>query len=71
MVDKRKKLHKHLMDTLRSAYPATLQGAVPYASDVERMGVQRQPLPVFSPNSVAAAAYRELWAELQQELIRE
>ena len=71
MVDKRKKLHQHLMDTLRQAYPATLQGAVPYASDVERMGVQRMPLPVFSPNSVAAAAYRELWDELQQRLTDE
>lgn len=71
MVDKRKSLHKHLMDTLREAYPATLHGAVPYASDVERMGVQRMPLPVFSPNSVAAAAYRELWAELQQQLLRD
>jgi len=69
MVDRRKNLHKHLMGTLRNNYPNILGGEVPYASDVERMGVQRMPLLVFAPKSAAAAAYRELWQELQQRLL--
>jgi len=68
MVDRRKNLHKQLINSLRDAYPNILGGEVPYASDVERMGVQRMPLPVFAPNSPAADAYRELWAELQLRL---
>lgn len=68
MVDRRKNLHKLLMQTLRKAYPKTLGGEVPYASDVERMGVQRMPLPVFAPNSPAGQAYRELWRELLDKL---
>ena len=68
MFDRRKNLHKGLMKTLRTAYPDTLRGEVPYASDVERMGVQRMPLPVFAPNSAAGQAYRDLWDELRSQL---
>lgn len=68
MVDRRKSLHKGLMHTLRGSYPETLHAEVPYASDVERMGVHRMPLPVFAPNGPAGHAYRELWAELHAQL---
>jgi cellulose biosynthesis protein BcsQ len=68
MVDRRKNLHKDLIQSLRASYPNTLGGEVPYASDVERMGIQRMPLPVFAPNSAAAGAYRELWSELRLKL---
>ena len=69
MVDRRKNLHKALMDSLRKAYPQTLEASVPYASDVERMGVMRAPLPVFAPSSKACEAYRQLWQELQRALV--
>jgi chromosome partitioning protein len=34
---------------------------IPYASAVERMGVERQPLTAFAPRTAVAGAYRALW----------
>lgn len=42
-----------------------LKNWTPYASDVENMGVNRQPLGGFAPRSVAALAYKAVWNELK------
>lgn len=68
MVDKRKKLHTELMTNLPETYPELLSTSIPYASDVERMGVHRMPLPAYAPTSAAAKAYRALWDEAKQGL---
>lgn len=64
MVDKRKKVHLDIMAHLSDTYPDTLNTAIPYASDVERMGVERNPLGVYSHKSVALKAYNALWQEI-------
>lgn len=68
MADRRKKLHKDIMATLRSEYPMILDAFVPYSSDAERMSVRRAPLPSYSPSSAAGRAYAELWAEIDRRL---
>jgi len=68
MTDRRKTLHRDLLEELPGQWPNFLQTAIPYASDVEKMGLKRQPLPLFAGRSPAAAAYRELWRELAGHL---
>lgn len=65
MVDMRKKMHRELMEETKAKREETTGAAIPYASVVERMGVERAPLETFSGRSAAAAAYRELWREVR------
>jgi len=68
MVDRRKRLHQELIDHL-SAHPVgQFETLIPYAADVERMGIHRQPLPAYAPASAAARAYQALWDELKHRL---
>jgi chromosome partitioning protein len=69
MVDRRKRLHLELMEQLRVQYPRILATPIPYASEVERMGVHRTPLPAYAPSNAATRAYRALWDEVKRELM--
>ena len=71
MVDRRKKLHREIMTTLSERFDGILQSAIPYLSQIERMGLYRKPTPAFAPNSKAARAYQALWAEIQQTLLQQ
>lgn len=68
MVDARKRLHREVMDAMREEHDAVLRTAIPAAADVERMGEHRTVLDAFAPRGRAAAAYRELWAEIRERL---
>ena len=68
MVDRRKSMHQELVSTLPSEFPEFLQQAIPYLSDVERMGLKRAPIGHFASNSKAHQAYRALWGEVEQYL---
>lgn len=63
MVDRRKKLHRELAAAAADEFPGMLQTTIPYTSQIERMGIQRAPVEVFAPRSLAARSYRDLWAE--------
>lgn len=45
-----------------------LRTYIPYLSLVEQMGVYREPVVAFAPNSQAARAYQALWAEVSPGL---
>lgn len=68
MVDRRKRLHRDLVDQLPSLYPDIVAAAIPAAADVERMGGRREPLAVFAPRSAAARAYSTLWEQTRDRL---
>lgn len=68
MVDARKRLHRELMAELRAARTDLLDTEIPSASDVERMGLHRAPVPAVAPRSRSAAAYRALWDEVRARL---
>jgi chromosome partitioning protein len=68
MVDRRKKLHRQVMEAPPEQRVAFMQAFIPHLSAVERMGIERAPVGDFSPNSAAAAAYRELWAETARRM---
>ncbi|MCC5952273.1 MAG: ParA family protein [Acidimicrobiia bacterium] len=64
MVDGRKRLHRDVMEALRASRTDLLTTTVPATADVERMGLHRTPVTAQAPRSRAAAAYRDLWAEV-------
>ena len=64
MVDRRKNMHKELMDSLAKTHPEILKTPIPYASDIERMGLERMPLGGFSTKSRSLQAYQTLWQEI-------
>mgnify|MGYP006277321089 CR=1 FL=1 len=68
MVDKRKKLHKDIIKQCEQSESTILSTVIPYASDIERMGIERKPLPCFVHNSVSVTAYHELWQEILTHL---
>jgi cellulose biosynthesis protein BcsQ len=67
MVEKRKKMHADMMQSLQ-AQSCVLQSVIPYSADIERMGVYRQPVAAALPGSVSAAAYVSLWHEIRERL---
>jgi cellulose biosynthesis protein BcsQ len=70
MVDRRKRLHRELIEDLCLAHPGILRAAVPSAAAVERMGAHQAPVAAFDRRSPAVAAYAELWEEVLARLAR-
>ena len=64
MADRRKRLHRELMDELSTEHDV-LETVIPTSADVERMGAERAALVDFAPRSRAARAYADLWAEVR------
>ena len=67
MVDKRKKMHTEMMARFGNR-KQVLNTAIPFLSDVEKMGIYRQPVAAKLPRSKAAAAYIALWQEVEERL---
>lgn len=67
LVDRRKPLHRRLMDEVRTNR-SFLGAAVPVSSAVERMPLEQVPTVVAAPRSLASIAMRELWAEVAERL---
>jgi chromosome partitioning protein len=67
MVDRRRSLHRELIESTRKQLPM-LVTEVPYRSEIERMSLERAPLQALSPKSEAALIYAALWAEIALSL---
>ncbi|MGH9039511.1 MAG: ParA family protein [Acidimicrobiia bacterium] len=76
MVDRRRRMHRDLVDDgLRPGLggpPGTggslLESWIAASADVERMGPHQSPVGVFAPRCRAALAYEELWEEIRVAL---
>jgi chromosome partitioning protein len=68
MVDRRKTLHRQLVEELAAKWPDLLQTIIPAAAVIERMGAERAPVGLFAPRTRAAAAYRAAWTEFAEVL---
>lgn len=68
MADLRKNMHNEIMDQLYKD-KKFFQNYIPYLSDVEKMGVHRQPIGEFARSSYAANCYRELWTEITEGVL--
>jgi len=64
MADKRKKMHRDIIESLSEQHPDLLQSIIPYASDIERMGWERMPLAGYTNKSRSTEAYQALWKEI-------
>ncbi len=66
LVDGRRSGHREILSAALKGESGFLRTAIPYSSEVERMGARRAPLFVFSSTSGAAKAYEALWAEIRR-----
>lgn len=65
MVDRRKVLHRDMVEDPPRMHCRLLSHSIPYASEVEQMGLRRAALETYAQGSRAAQAYRALWQELK------
>jgi chromosome partitioning protein len=64
MLDRRKRLQRDLVTHMLRDIAGFLPTAVPNASVIEQMGVERAPVATYAPASAAATAFRQLWADI-------
>ncbi len=67
MVDQRKTLHRESM-TQNNFKGVFCQSFIPTRSIIEKMGVNRAPLPSFSLDSKATEEYKDLWKEIKTRI---
>jgi chromosome partitioning protein len=63
MVEKRKNLHMSIIEHYRK-YPVFMKTGIPFLAEIEKMGINRQPVGAAARNSSASAAYERLWQEI-------
>ena len=68
MVDRRKRLHRDVVETLPDGRGDVVRAAIPAATEVELMGVARAPVVISAPRSRGARAYVALWDEVRVRL---
>jgi len=68
MVDRRKKMHNETMTMMLKEFNGLLRSFIPSLSQIERMGIDREPVAASAPGSVAAKAYQNLWAKFQKSV---
>jgi chromosome partitioning protein len=68
MLDRRKRLQRDIVAHLLADIPGFLPTAIPNASVVEQMGIERAPVAVLAPSSTAATAFRKLWADIARRV---
>jgi chromosome partitioning protein len=68
MVDMRKSLHKNIVDNPPDSVVRFLHTFIPYASEVESMGLHRAAVGAYAANSRSAQAYENLWQEVKSRI---
>jgi len=68
MVDRRKNLHKHVVDSRQRLEPWVLNTWVPFASGIELMTENRMPITASHPGSALSERYRLLWQDIHSAL---
>ncbi len=68
MVDRRKKMHNEIMAMMLKEFNGLLRSFIPSLSQIERMGIDREPVAASAPGSVASKAYQNLWEKFQKSV---
>ena len=68
MVDRRRGLHRELLQSLPTSLDTLLDAYIPYSAAVEKMNIKRAPLTEFNMSSEAAKQFLRLWLELDRLL---
>jgi cellulose biosynthesis protein BcsQ len=64
MVDRRKRLHRDIVERLPTERSDIAATAIPALSVIEQMTVRRAPVVAFAPRSDATHRYQQLWEEV-------
>ncbi|HEY1738065.1 MAG TPA: ParA family protein [Acidimicrobiia bacterium] len=64
LADRRRRLHRDIIERLQLERAETLSAPIPYSADVERMGVALAPVVRFAAHCAASMAYESIWSEL-------
>jgi chromosome partitioning protein len=70
MVDKRKKMHLEFIEKVNFYLPYNLKTLILQLSDIEKMGITREPVLYTSPNSKASMVYKALWSEFKNNYLK-
>ena len=68
MADRRRRLHREIMLEFADRSPQCLRIFIPYATQVELMGLRRLPVTGFAPASAPARAFEQLWEQVARRL---
>jgi chromosome partitioning protein len=68
MVDRRKRLHRQVVESFPADRKDVARTAIPAATEVELMGVRRAPVVIDRPHSRAGRAYLGLWSEVRDRV---
>ena len=71
MIDRRRRLHREIAERLPTERKDVAATVIPALSMIERMAVERAPVPALAPRSAAARAYAGLWADVRERLCLE
>jgi chromosome partitioning protein len=66
MIDRRKRLHREIVEHLPEQRTDVAATAIPALSLIEQMSLQRAPVSAFAPRSAAARRYEDLWLETRK-----
>ncbi|MBC7632374.1 AAA family ATPase [Aeromicrobium sp.] len=65
MADRRKRLHRDVIEAIPRDGTRVADTVIPALSIIEQMAERQAPVPAFAPTSRAALCYEELWAEVR------
>jgi chromosome partitioning protein len=65
MIDRRKTMHREISESPADPRCTVLKTMIPYASAIERMGLERRPVTEYAPSSIAGKSYQQLWDEVK------
>ncbi|HWA64930.1 MAG TPA: ParA family protein [Mycobacteriales bacterium] len=68
MVDRRRALHRDVIELVHGSYGDIAETVVPLSATIERMGQRRRPVASYAASSPATAAYQQLWDEIVARL---
>ncbi|HEV7230397.1 MAG TPA: AAA family ATPase [Bacteroidia bacterium] len=68
MYERRKNMHNESMQAFSENYPECLNIAIPYNSEIEKMGDYKAPIVSKYPYAEASEAYRKLWKKLKKNI---
>ena len=66
MVEIRKTIHQNMIKELTGKVSNLCTSYIPFLADIEKMGINRKPLAVSSPDSKASASFKALWKEIKK-----
>lgn len=68
MADPGMAMHQQVLSEYPPGQNGVLHSQIPYAGEVERMGIERAPVGEYARDSAAGQAYRALWDEVESHL---